>query len=694
MFKDIDYKVTFVATPVRPEKTLEGKFEFGLGLTAILGPNGKGKSLVLEMAQYALFGSAALRGKADTYKRIEVSLTFIIKQVEYKATRIGSAVKLFQGELQLATGTKPVNERVAKLFGYSYDVFKVANISQQGEIEKLGSMLPTARKKLIDETIGLNALDELSTYIGKEATTVSATIRALEPLVVAPEAPVKPEGLQEPKVYQDSLATFNLLLQRRAVFQAAANKVLKPVTVPELHVETPNLAMYQQEVERRTALMSQYTLLAGQKAAIPVAAVSEEVARHERHNDLEYLRNQKIIRDRLTQDQTNWRAEFQRLPATEHTLGYLIEQEDLHLQVTRVQQKLKLKEKNVPHDCPACKHHWEDADPRLETEFKQVPDVAPVPALTMQQIASARLALNHADRRNELLKLIADADTNLQGTPDHTALIQEIVASEKAYAAAETARANQARLVELDAQIKVVEGQFEATVDRAGVIRAIQDAEQARRIAILLKDQYDVAFQEQQVAKQELAAIPADLDTNIGLMQTALQEAQAYLLHQKRYEEDLKKFEELLIVLNGHKDDLEDWKKGREAVTELRAKVKGYIVPALNSVSSALLNEMTGGELSQVVTTEDMEITVDGDALETLSGAGKGVANLALRLALGQVLTNSVFPTVCLDEVDSSFDDQRAEYTANCLRRLTKVYKQVLLISHKPSVEADNYIRL
>lgn len=694
MFKHLEYSVTFAATPLRPEKTMTGIIDFELGLTAILGGNGKGKSLVLEMAQYALFGSAALRGKADTYKRIDVDLTSVINGIEYRAVRAGSNVKVFQGETPLATGTKPVNQKIVALLGYSYDVFKVANISQQGEIEKLGNMLPTARKKLIDETIGLNALDELSTYIGKEAANVSATIRALEPLVVMPTAPVKQEGLEAPEVYSNALGAFNLLLQRRAVFQAAASKVLYPVEVPELHPEAAELSKYQAEAELRTTLMNQYTLLSAQKATIPVSTVGEEVKLHERDAELDTLREYKAGRDKWLNDRKLWEAELAKLPETELALGYLMEQEDLHMQVTRVQQKLKLKEKNVPHDCPACKHHWEDADPRLATEFAQVPDVPPVPELSMEAIAVAHKALAVEDRVAELKKLINEADAVQVDTEEQGPTIAAIEAARKAYAAAEVSRANQARLVDLEAQIKDVEGKFEKTVDRAGVISDIKTAEGARQTALLLKSQYDIAKQEQDAAKQELASIPANLDTLVAEAQTALQAAQAYVLHSARYDADMKKFEDLLAQLNGHKNDLEDWKKGRDAVAELRAKVKGYIVPALNSVATKLVNEMTGGELSQVAITEEMEITVDGQDLETLSGAGKGVTNLGLRLALGQVLTNSVFPAILLDEVDASFDNDRAEFTANCLRRLSKVYKQVIIVSHKAVIEADNYVRL
>jgi hypothetical protein len=45
-------------------------------------------------------------------------------------------------------------------------------------------------------------------------------------------------------------------------------------------------------------------------------------------------------------------------------------------------------------------------------------------------------------------------------------------------------------------------------------------------------------------------------------------------------------------------------------------------------------------ERQSIVVDEEFDVTVDGQALDTLSGSGKAVANLALRLGLGQVLTN------------------------------------------------------
>jgi hypothetical protein len=51
---------------------------------------------------------------------------------------------------------------------------------------------------------------------------------------------------------------------------------------------------------------------------------------------------------------------------------------------------------------------------------------------------------------------------------------------------------------------------------------------------------------------------------------------------------------------------------------------------------------------------------------------GKAVANLALRLGLGQVLTNKVFSLFIGDEIDASLDGSRAQQTSSRGRLLHK----------------------
>jgi DNA repair exonuclease SbcCD ATPase subunit len=127
----------------------------------------------------------------------------------------------------------------------------------------------------------------------------------------------------------------------------------------------------------------------------------------------------------------------------------------------------------------------------------------------------------------------------------------------------------------------------------------------------------------------------------------------------------------------------EQYELAGKALKEVKSRVKGYLVPSLSKVASHLLNQMTGGERSVVEISEDFEIVVDGQSLRTLSGSGKDITNLAIRIALGQVLTHKVFPLMMFDEIDAAMDDTRAQYTWDCIQKITPLIGQVLLVSHK-----------
>ena len=152
-------------------------------------------------------------------------------------------------------------------------------------------------------------------------------------------------------------------------------------------------------------------------------------------------------------------------------------------------------------------------------------------------------------------------------------------------------------------------------------------------------------------------------------------------------------YDERLAKANAEREREKTYRTASKAVKELRSRVKEYLVPSLNRVSSHLLRTMTGGKRSNVVIDEEFNILVDRQPLNTLSGSGKSVANLAIRLGLGQILTNRVFPVFMGDEIDAAMDADRAGNTAECFKNLTDNITQVVLVSHK-TLEADNTIEL
>ena len=128
-------------------------------------------------------------------------------------------------------------------------------------------------------------------------------------------------------------------------------------------------------------------------------------------------------------------------------------------------------------------------------------------------------------------------------------------------------------------------------------------------------------------------------------------------------------------------------------MTILRGLVKQHLIPSLNRAASHLITGMTGGERQSIVVDDDFDVTVDGQALDTLSGSGKAVANLALRLGLGQVLTNKAFSVFIGDEIDASLDQDTSENCTITLQTGKGWLSQVILISHK-TMPADYCIDL
>jgi len=84
------------------------------------------------MVRYCLFGSAALVGKAEDYRKLMASLTFAVKGSTYVVHRKNSGATLFRNAEQIATGTRPVNEKIIETLGFGLEVFDVTCAANQG----------------------------------------------------------------------------------------------------------------------------------------------------------------------------------------------------------------------------------------------------------------------------------------------------------------------------------------------------------------------------------------------------------------------------------------------------------------------------------------------------------------------------------------------------------------------------------
>jgi len=96
------------------------ELEFGPGITGIVGPNGSGKTTILEAIAWAIYGTQAVRGDKDSIRRlgapgrsgVEVDLEFRLGAHEYRVTRGLTAATLHQDGQLVANSLKAVTEKL------------------------------------------------------------------------------------------------------------------------------------------------------------------------------------------------------------------------------------------------------------------------------------------------------------------------------------------------------------------------------------------------------------------------------------------------------------------------------------------------------------------------------------------------------------------------------------------------------
>jgi exonuclease SbcC len=176
---------------------------FKPGTTAIVGPNGSGKTTILEAIEFALFRSVTRKEKAlrkveevirHTRKKAKIELDFVapINRREYRVVRTihpgETNADLFLGRSKepQASDPKRVDNEIVKLLGMHKNAFSALTYVRQGEIFKLSRDTPSKRRSGLYSMMGLGVYDKSSsqvkTYIKRMDSEVGQIEAAREQL--------------------------------------------------------------------------------------------------------------------------------------------------------------------------------------------------------------------------------------------------------------------------------------------------------------------------------------------------------------------------------------------------------------------------------------------------------------------------------------------------------------------------------
>jgi exonuclease SbcC len=142
--------------------------EFRPGLTGIIGPNGSGKTTILEAIVWAIYGASAIRGTKDTLRFnraagrsiVRAELEFELRGERFRVTRTPRGAELYRAEQgdPIAAGINEVTRQLTRRLGMTRQEFFNTYFTGQKELRFLAAMGPADRARFLSQVLGYERL--------------------------------------------------------------------------------------------------------------------------------------------------------------------------------------------------------------------------------------------------------------------------------------------------------------------------------------------------------------------------------------------------------------------------------------------------------------------------------------------------------------------------------------------------------
>lgn len=164
------------------------EIRFDPGITGIIGPNGSGKTTILEAIAYALYGwgrtSRELMLSLNPVGRpvLRVDLEFELGRHHYRVSRGRASAELYlDGQAEaIATTPTAVADRIQRAMGMSREEFFRTYFTSQKELALMSGMAPGDRARFLSKVLGYEKLKQAQDMIGERRRTLGGEIAGLK----------------------------------------------------------------------------------------------------------------------------------------------------------------------------------------------------------------------------------------------------------------------------------------------------------------------------------------------------------------------------------------------------------------------------------------------------------------------------------------------------------------------------------
>lgn len=279
---------------------------FGSGITGIIGPNGSGKTTILEAIAWAIYGNPAARGTRDSIRfnragsrsSVRVELEFELGGHGYRVVRGLTNAELYLdgSATPIANSISGVSELLTRRLGMTREEFFNTYFTGQKELSVMAAMGPSERAQFLSHVLGYERLRAAQKLLRERRSDIAARIAGLR------------QGMPDADVVLGQLSESESRLGR-SLDVAAAARSRQERSEKELSQVRPRWELMQKEREQLQSLLSE--LRVAEAEELSLARDTERLAR-----ELGEIAVARAERERLMVELAPYgglHAEFQRL---------------------------------------------------------------------------------------------------------------------------------------------------------------------------------------------------------------------------------------------------------------------------------------------------------------------------------------------------------------------------------------------
>ena len=714
-----------------------------IGVTAISGENGAGKSTIVDAFSWSLFGTRlhGLRNKNYIREGVDakektVQVTSYIRvgntdfMIKRKITSNEGACecKVFSyneeiGDWEFESGPAVTHAEsfIRSILNIDEKGFLSSVFIQQKQVDQIVSASPTERGQVIEKLIGVSAITESTKLAREESRALQRAADIIQPGSLEDEKAKVDEFKIKVTTAKDNLKeveeTLKTLEQELVVLRAteqaetelqnhldSLNTSLDNVKKDDSYLKE-NLKNYTKILKDNSEISIDYKLKEIIEEELSESLEKEKAIQNELNNiNIQITRYASLFEETLNYDEI--KAAYDEITDNYNDLMNKKSVLDeslmgLKVKVKSVKQHLELL-KSGAAECPVCGH------PILnpEEEFKKHTEEQNENKKEFKQIKEELTELEEA------ISKIGNDKTQYE------ALLEKATEQVNSVDDFKKAKENkQTKEAELNSIQLVINKNREQLAD-------INANEKHRDLINTAKEQVTISKQRLKDNKKERARLEKEISTLNVLPKSTYK----VLLNNLKEKEDLlvktniQKASldgELKLIVEQAKQAVQDYKRCKEAsenyerlhnqITIMNLTNQSLIkfkeqriknsIPELTDIASEILARFTDNKFTQLILTDKFETFVVTEnnvkrPVSQLSGGELSAAAIALRLAIALFLNNGQQHLLILDEVLTAMSSDRSQLILETITSLTNA--QIILIAHNDGINsfADKVVHL